>query len=1021
MIRIFNKFILIFSVIFLFGFFTRFSPSDNYYEEYSIINSKIDPPFLSKSNNWVDSVFRSLSEEQKIAQLLMVAAYPRQNESHYKEVEELISKYNIGGIIFFRGNPYTQAELTNRFQKAAKTPLLIAIDGEWGLAMRIDSTIQYPRQMMLGAIQDDKLIYEMGAHIAMQLKRIGVHINFAPVADINNNSENPVINSRSFGEERYNVTRKSIHYMMGMQDNKIIAVAKHFPGHGDTDTDSHLKLPVISHDRQRLDSIELFSFKEMIKSGVGGVMIAHLNVPAIDSTPNIATTLSKLTVDSLLKEQLGFKGLVITDAMNMGGITEHFKPVEANTMAVLAGNDIILMPAEVERTINSIQKEIKKGTISIEEIDSRCKKIIAAKYWVGLNNYCPVDLTNLTKDLNKAEYRLFNQKLIENSVTVLENKNEIIPLKNMDTLKIASIVFGDGKDNEFDRMLNNYVAVKKFFINKNADFQEYLNLHNKLKDYNLIIIGLFGSDMRSNSRYGIAPGAISFTDSIVKTKNVIVDVFANPYSLSMFENLEYAAGLIVSYENNELTHRISPQIIFGAEAANGKIPVTVNHKYNLRTGLTTAKLNRLKYSIPLEAGINEDKLYKIDSIAINAISEMATPGCQVLAARNGIVFYMQSFGYHEYKSRLPVKNTDLYDIASVTKITAAIPALMKLYESDELNINEKISHYIPYLDTTNKCDITLKDILLHQSRLKPWIPFYLNTIEPIYPGQELSNSKISDIYSLKIEKNFFVNKNLKFRDSCLSTRQSPDFHIQIADNLFLNKSYVDTIYKLIAVSELNGKEGYRYSDLGYYWFYRIIENTTKKRFEDYLDSVFYKSLGASSVCFNPVKKYCLEEINPTENDLVFRRQLIHGYVHDMGAAMMGGVSGHAGLFSNANDLAKIMQVYLNKGEYGNVRYFKKSTVEMFTSCRDCNKNRRGLGFDKPEPDKRKINPVSDKASLSSFGHSGFTGTMAWADPEQELVYVFLSNRVYPDAVNNKLTELNVRTKIQDVLYESIIK
>lgn len=1021
MIKNLNKFLLILIGLVIFGMFVRFSPGDTFnFAEFSLGNQKIDPPFLKTNKEWVDSVYNSLSEEEKIAQLLMIAAYPAQNESHFKEVEEIIKKYNVGGIIFFKGNPVKQAELTNRFQAAAKTRMLIAIDGEWGLSMRIDSTLQYPRQMTLGAISDDKLIYEMGAQIASQMKRMGIHINFAPVADVNNNPENPVINSRSFGEDRYNVTRKSIHYMMGLQENNVLAVAKHFPGHGDTDTDSHLKLPVITHNRHRLDSIELFPFKEIINSGVCGVMVAHLNVPALDSTKEQATTLSKIVIDSLLKKDLDFKGLVFTDAMNMGGITENYKPVEANTMALLAGNDVILMPADLQKTISSIQKELKNGTFINEELEIRCKKILAAKYWAGLNKYTPINLNNLTKDLNIPEYRLFNQKLIENAVTVLTNKNDLLPLAKLDTLKVASIVFGDKKENDFDVMLGNYISVKKFFLDKNAGNQEFLNLHQKVKDYNLIIIGLLGSDMRTTKRYGITPGSILFIDSIVKTKNVVVDIFANPYSLSYFNNLKDASAVVVSYENNELVQKVSAQLIFGVIQAKGKLPVTSTSDFMLRSGLVTMKMNRLKYSIPLEAGISEEKLYKVDSIAMKAISEMAMPGCQVLGARNGIVFYMQSFGNHTYKGSHPVQNSDLYDIASVTKITASIPSIMKMYEKKLLELDEKVSHYLPYLDTTNKNTLKVKDILLHQSRLKSWIPFYMGTLEPIYPGHDMASSKLSEVYSLKLEKNYFINKNIKYKDSCFSNTYSDIYSVPVAGNMFMNKSLLDTIYKTIAVSELNGKEGYKYSDLGYYWFYKIIENLTNKKFDEFLDSEFYKPLG-TSVCFNPLNSHSIDEIAPTEDDLVFRKQLVHGYVHDMGAAMMGGVSGHAGLFASANELAKIMQLYLNKGEYGNTRFFNKSTIELFTSCRDCNKNRRGLGFDKPEPDARKSGPVSNLASLSSFGHTGFTGTMVWADPDYDLLYVFLSNRVYPEANNNKLTELNIRTKIQDVFYESMLR
>ncbi len=1016
------KIVLFFTCIVFLGAFVYQSPAKRlHFGEYSLRMHKTDPPFMAGGEKWVDSVFNTLTSEERIAQLLMIAAYPDRNETHFNEIQSLIKNYDVGGLIYFRGEPTQVAKLTNRFQDVSKTPLFIAVDAEWGLAMRFDSTISYPRQMSLGAIREERLIYDMGAQIAEQMKRLGIHINFAPVVDVNNNPDNPVINSRSFGEDRANVARKGILYMMGLQDNNIIAVAKHFPGHGDTDSDSHLALPLIPHPRQRLDSLELVPFKEIINSGVGGIMLAHLSVPFLDPTPELPSTLSPLIVDSLLKKEFGFKGLAITDAMNMGGVTEYFKPVEANIKALLAGNDILLMPYDVPKTIEAMLKEIKKGNISQDEIDSRCRKVLQAKYWAGLDAYKPVDLTHLTEDLNKPEYRLLSRKLTEASLTLIENKYDLIPLRRLDTLKIASVVIGDSPVNEFSTMLNNYTAVRSFFIPKNADKQAFNAQYDLLNEYNLVIIGLQGTDARVTRNYGVTENAVVFIDSIVKKDNVVLDLFGNPYAIAYFKNLEHCLGLVVSYDDDDISQSLSAQLIFGAIESTGMLSVSASIGFPARTGKQTAKLDRFKYSIPIEAGIREENLYRIDSLAINSINQMATPGCQVFAARNGIVFYHKSFGKQTYKGNREVQNTDLYDLASVTKITASILAIIKLIENDKLNLNEKVSKYLPELDTTDKNDIEIRDILLHQSRLKAWIPFYINTLEPMYWNQDFASTKCSDTYSIKLGNNYYVNKNLKYKEKYFSRKQSEEYPLQVANNLYITRSITDTIYNAIANSELNGKDGYKYSDLGFYWFYKIIEQLTAARFENYLDSVFYRSIGASSLCFNPLNTHSLDEIAPTENDLVFRKQVVHGYVHDMGAAMLGGVCGHAGLFGNANDLAKIMQMYLNGGEYGNIRYLNKRSVEYFTSCRNCNKNRRGLGFDKPEPDTTKKGPACTLASLDSYGHTGFTGTMAWVDPDNGIVYVFLSNRVYPDMTNNKLLELDVRTRIQQVIYESVME
>ena len=1002
----------------LFSLFLRFTTERNgFYNEFKLKNRKTDPAFLASPERWVDSVFNSLSSQEKIAQLMMVAAYTDRNEYHEKEIKKLIQKYNIGGLIFFQGHPYKQANLTNKYQSLAKTPLFIAIDAEWGLAMRLDSTVKYPYAMMLGAVKDEKLIYDMGAQIAEQLKLIGTHINFAPVIDVNNNPVNPVINIRSFGEDRASVTRKGLLYMKGMQDNNILAVAKHFPGHGDTDTDSHLTLPLISHSRERLDSIELFPFKELINSGLGGVMTAHLSVPALEKDPKTASSLSRDVVTGLLKNELGFKGLIFTDAMNMGGINKYFRPEEANVKAIAAGNDILLMPHDVPKTIALIQKEIRRGNISREDINAKCKKILAAKYWVGLNNYSPVKLCELDKKLNRPEFLLLKRKLIESSLTLLNNRNNLIPLKRLDTLKIATIALDCDNPDILQKTAGLYTETGNICINKDPSL---VRLQDKLNEYNLLIVSIHNTNIRVSKNFGISSRTIEFIDSLADKYNVILNVPANPYALPGFKNLNNIKGLIVSYEDNDITQSLAAQLIFGAIPAEGSLPVTVSKEYPAGSSIKTGSSMRLKYTIPSEADIDEVHLMKIDSIVEDAIDKEVMPGCQILVAREGKVIYHKSFGYHTYSHRRKVQDDDLYDLASITKIAATIPVIMQMYEKGKMDLDEKLSVYLPYLDSTDKKDITIKDILLHRSRLKPWIPFYISTLEPIYPNQTYASNKFSHSYPIQIGPNLFANKHLRYKNGYYARNYSEDYPAQIADNLYINKHFTDSIYDIIARSELNGTEGYKYSDLGFYLLYKIINDMFKSGFSSYTDSAFYKPLGANSLGFCPIHRYSREHIIPTEDDLVFRKQLLHGYVHDPGAAMLGGVCGHAGLFSDANDLAKLMQMYLNGGSYGGKRYIKKKTIEYFSSCQDIeNGNRRGLGFDKPEPDTSKSGPTCTGVSPESYGHTGFTGTMAWADPEFKIIYIFLSNRIYPDAVNNKIIELNIRTKIQQVIYESI--
>ncbi len=984
--------------------------------------NKVYPPFINEDClNWADSVLDRMSVNEKIGQFFMIDAYSIKDEDHMKEVAGIIKKYKVGGVMFLKGSPSRQAEMTNYFQKVSKIPLLIAMDAEWGLAMRLDSTIKYPEQMMLGAIQDNYLIYEMGRDIASQLKRIGVHINFAPVIDINNNPQNPVINSRSFGEDKYNVTYKGLAYMLGMQDNKILATGKHFPGHGDTDTDSHYDLPIINHSFERIDSIELYPFKELIQYGIGGIMVAHLNIPAIDSTKKMPTTLSEKAVNGLLKSKLGFNGIVFSDALNMKGVTTNGNNGKIEVDAFKAGNDILLVPANIPDAIDKIKKEIKKGELSIYDVNDRCRKILALKKWVGLDQDEPVDLNNLYEDLHKKEYYLTLRRLIESSITIVKNTNSILPLMRLDTLKIASVSLGEGGPNMFQHTLSLYSNIDYFNMSKNGDTSKFKNLFNELSPYNLIILGVHNPSRYNSNNFGINNEVIEFVEKLARVKNVVLCIFANPYSLASFNEIENIKSIIISYEDDTLIQNYTAQAIYGGLQVQGKLPVTIGGYFCKEDGIIFDSLIRFKYTIPEDIGIQSDDLTGIDSIINDAIECRAMPGCQILCAKDGIVFYYKSFGYHTYFEEKKVGNSDIYDIASITKIASTVPTLMKLSDEGKFIIGQKMSYYLPELQKTNKKNIFCTDVLAHQSRLYPWIPFYISLIQPLFKDEELFSSEFSPEYPYKIAYKMYLNKQYKLNENLYSFFPDSDFSIQVAENFYIRNWYVDTIYNQIDNSELLEKNGYKYSDLGFYYFYRIIEKITNQKFNNYVDSTFYKPLGAYSLGFLPMQKFQKSSIAPTENDRVFRQQIIHGYVHDPGAAMLGGVCGHAGVFGNANDLAKLMQMYLNNGVYGGERYLKAETIDLFTSCPFCeNGNRRGLGFDKPEPNKRRINPVSDLASLESFGHTGFTGTMAWADPTYNIVYIFLSNRVYPDVSNSNLVNMNIRSKIQEEFYKAII-
>ncbi|MFM7022845.1 MAG: glycoside hydrolase family 3 N-terminal domain-containing protein [Flavobacteriales bacterium] len=947
------------------------------------------PPFLSDTNSvWVDSVFKTLSLDEKIAQLIMYPVYSKKDTNHRNEIATLIKKYGIGGIIYMQGGPVRQAQYDNYLQRISKIPILTSIDGEWGLSMRLDSTTSFPRQMMLGAIQDNRLIYEMGKEIGRQCRELNIHVDFAPVIDVNVNPKNPVINNRSFGENKVNVAKKGIAYMKGLQDSKVLASAKHFPGHGDTDVDSHVGLPVIKHDKDRLDSVELSPFKALIDSGVGSIMVAHLYIPAYDKTKNQASTLSPNVVQKLLKTDLHFQGVTFTDALNMKGVSQYYQPGEVDAKALLAGNDILLFSQDVGKAIEQIKVAITKKQISVAEIDRRVKKVLALKQWAGLDHYKPIKTDSLYERLNTPYADVLNRQLTEAAITLIKNNNNILPIADV-TKRFASVSISDGmKKNEFSETFKYYANVDHFDIGKSADSISRKLLIDALKKYDAVFIGVHGTNNSPGKNFGITNETINLIGEISKNQKVVLALFANPYCLQSFEGKITPEALIISYEDNKITRDYTAQAIFGGIGLSGKLPVTGSSSYPSGCGLTTKK-KRLKYSVPEDEGMNSEYLRKIDSIAYEGINNKAFPGCQVLVARNGDVVFWKAYGKQTYNNKSPLSRYDIYDLASVTKVTATVPAFMKLDELDSVSLDMNLCDYLQYVDSTQCININLREMLAHQAQLISWIPFFKNTLRNGKP------------------------------DTCIyQPVQSDSFPIFVANNLYMRKDYVDSIRIHLINTPLSKTKTYKYSDLGYYFLKDIVEKYSGTNLDKLADSLFYKPLGATTLGYKPLDRFPISDIVPTEIDSSFRKQLIHGVVNDPGAAMMGGVAGHAGLFSNANDLAKMFQMYLNNGEYGGIRYLDSAVIAEYTRCQFCDqKNRRGAGFDRPSGDS--FGPTYIGVGPKSYGHSGFTGTFAWADPETQIVYIFLSNRTYPDPNNTKLTKMNIRTRIQEVIYKSI--
>jgi beta-N-acetylhexosaminidase len=957
-----------------------------------------EPPFLKYMNNiWVDSVMKTLTLDQQIAQCIWIAGYSNRGVSHEVYVTDMIRKYGIGGIVFFQGTAAKQAELTNFYQTISKVPLLISLDAEWGIGMRLESVDKFPFQMTLGAIQNDSLIYQFGKVVASQFKRLGMQVNFAPVVDINTDPRNPVINYRSFGENKQKVTSKGIMYMKGLQDNGVLATGKHFPGHGDTNVDSHFDLPLITNSRSRLDSIELYPFRKLISEGIGSIMVAHLSLPSLDTSTGLPSTLSRIIVNDLLKNELGFKGLVVSDAMNMQAVTKFFKTGEADAKALEAGNDVAVFVTDVDSAIRETKNYISLKRLTNDNIALKCRKVLALKYWSGLNKLKPINQENIDKELSSMTSKALIYKLYANALTVLNNSQNIIPVRNLESVKIATIAINRNNISAFQKRISDYYPADNFFIDP-SDTAASNKLLKKLSSYNLVIAGVFGLDQRPNFGFGVKPELNHLLEKLITNNKTIITWFGNPYGIDKSESLQDSEGLLLAYQENEITEDLSAQLIFGGIGALGTLPVTINKKWLSGYGITTPGNIRLQYGIPESVGMSSELLNsKIDSIVSSGLTARAFPGCVVMVARKGVVVFRKTYGFQTYDNRIAVKEDDLYDLASVTKVSSTLAGLMLLNTEGKFSPDETLGHYLPDFRRTSKGNIFLRDLLTHQAGLIPYIPFWKETLR----------------------------KNGKFRHNTFDYKYSEKYPLEVAHDLYIYKNYKKKIFNEIKRSPL-GEKKYLYSDLAFIIAPEIIEKITGQKWYDFVTDSIYKKIGAYDIGFNPYLKYPLIRIVPTEYDSLFRKQQLWGTVHDEGAAMLGGISGHAGLFSTANDLVKLMELYRRMGEYGGRQLIGRDIVEKYTRVQfPENNNRRGLGFDKPllnnsQLSQKEAYPTRG-ASPSSFGHSGYTGPFVWVDPEYDITYVFLCNRVYPTRNNNLIIDMDTRSEILQVIYDSIKK
>lgn len=960
----------------------------------------------AREERWVDSVFNALSEDERLGQLFVLRAHLDMDTAYDNQVENLIRQYKPGGLCFFNpthaGTVEKQAELTNRYQTASpRVPLMITMDLENGLGMRLrNSAISYPRAMMLGALQDNRLIYEMGKEVAWQCRRLGVHVNFAPVCDVNNNARNPVIGERSYGEDRHNVAAKAYQYMVGLQDGGVLASAKHFPGHGDTDQDSHVELPKIKYDRRRLDSLELYPFQMLAKNGVGSFMVGHLQVPALDNRDPRPTSLSEPVITGLLRKQMGFEGLIFTDAMEMDAVKLKFPDGKADVEAFKAGNDMLLLSADFLVGWNAVQQAIKSGELSRTQLDASVKRVLRVKYRLGLYETQRVELNHLRRDLHRPQAYALKRKIVAAAMTLVRDDKNLVGFPNLDNIRFASLALGDTNRTVFQTYCGYYAPVRHFNLPKNADSLTQSRVLDSLRQYDIVLTGLYGmrttplplrtkrADAGIDTMYGLSPQQVDFLQKLNRQQTVALAVFGNPYTLRWVGD---APLLLQAYTEDPMAQEYAAQAFFGASDINGILPVTASQFAHFGHGFRKDFLKkRLGYDLPEAVGMNSDTLAQMETLVQEMIKTGAAPGCQILVVKDNKVVWNKAYGYQTYEQTVPVTTETIFDLASVTKVAASTISLMKLTESGRISLDLPMSEFVPELKKTNKKSLVVREILAHHAGLQPWIPFYQQTLTADkMPAPALYHTTADKTWSLPVAK-----------------------------DLYLKHTWADTLWQQIFDSPLRDDKGYKYSDLGLYLGARAILSVSGKPVDVYAMENYYRPLGMSTTGYNPWQRGLTMRCAPTEEDAYFRKQKIQGYVHDMGAAMLGGVSGHAGLFSNANDLAKIFQMLLNGGNYGWREYLKPETIRLFTT-RFKGSTRRGIGFDMKELDEKLTANMSPLAGKNTFGHLGFTGTCVWADPDKKLIFIFLSNRTYPTMENSKLMDGDYRPKLQSLVYRAI--
>jgi beta-N-acetylhexosaminidase len=951
---------------------TPLAPSDSVLGgAYPPLSFTIPAPFPS----WVDSTLRSMNLEEKVAQMIMARAYGHYvstSSDEYRRLVELVTKDHVGGLAVFQGDVYESAVLLNRLQRLARVPLLIAADYERGITMRTRRGTPFPDAMAIGATRNPDLAYAAARAMAREARALGVHQNFAPVADVNNNPANPVINTRSFGEDPRLVAAMAGAFIRGLNDGGVISTAKHFPGHGDTGTDSHLDLPVLPFGRSRLDSIELVPFRDAVNQGVMSVMVAHLEVPALDPTPGLPASLSPAIISGLLKGDLGFRGLVITDAMDMRGLVRGFPVAEAAVRAVKAGVDILLIPAGERAAIDGITDAVRRGEVSAARIDSSVARILMAKQWLLLDEVPFVDIERIASVVGSREHRLLADRIARNAVTMVRNDSALLPLQPYGRRRIAAVILSDTDDNrtEINRSSSSQAnepfgayfmqqvrrrtgTVESIRLTPSTPAVIFDSLLARVAHADVVLMPLYVKVRTASGAIGVPDNLVPFLQGLAaKEKPVVLISLGNPYAIAAYP---WARSVLCAYGDTEPLVEATVEAIFGESDVSGRLPVTIPGLYPFGTGLQMIR-TELRADDPAVAGFNPAGFARIDSLVLEAIRDSAFPAAQLAVVKDGIIVHNKAYGTYTYERNSPeIDPSTLFDIASLTKVVATTSAAMKLIDRKQLGLDDPVGRYLPHFDAGPKASITVRHLLTHTAGFPPFRKLW-----------ELAATREAAL------------------DSALAT-------------------------ELVAVPG----DTTIYSDLGMIALAAIVENITGTPLDVFVRTEFYEPLKMINTTFRP-SPAVWSQTAPTEYDAVWRHRLVQGTVHDENAAVLGGVAGNAGLFSTATDLSIFMQMIMNGGTYGGTRYLGDTTVALFTR-RSAPGSQRALGWD------AKSMVGSTAGSLfsgSSFGHTGFTGTSIWADPERNLFVVFLTNRVFPTRANTKISR--VRPALHDAIIQALM-